>query len=82
MRIIILGAAFLTLSACGKSEAEVLTDYYNKVVEPTGTPAQQCEEGRKVAAAWAREGDEHNYKVWKLSNDITCGYAQTLAATR
>lgn len=77
-----MAVALLALAACGKSEAEVLANHYNKFVEPSGTPAQQCAEGRKVAEAWAREGDQENYKVWKLSNDLVCGYAQTLAGTR
>lgn len=75
----LLGPSLLTMTACGKSEAEVLSDHYRKFVEPTGSSAQQCAEGNKVADAWAREGNSEKYRQWKLRTDLDCIHARALA---
>lgn len=59
--------AALALAACAESEAEKAENEYRMAEASIIDPAQKkCAAAKKVAAAYAAEGDEGSYSQWDL----------------
>lgn len=67
-------AATLFLSGCEKESAKA--EKQAEIVDRTGDKSAACDAKRKVAEAYLREGNEAEYRTWKLYADATCAVAQ------
>lgn len=71
MRTTIHIVSCIILGACKPSEAEVLERHYIEMTNGAEI-LKSCAEEQKIAAAWAREGDQEKYDTAKLSADMQC----------
>lgn len=68
--------AALLLAGCA-SEADRAERAYEIVAE-NGVPWDECSAARNVADAYLAEGDEANYRDWKLTEDLACQTAANM----
>ncbi len=68
MRILWI-VGLLCLAACKPSEAEVLERNYEQAQKDG---LDTCSDAKKVAEAFAREGEQKKHGEWKLRADVDC----------
>jgi len=70
--VLLAGQIALLFALAGCSEAERLESNYAKTVEKHGSVSERCASQREIAAAYSKEGNEWQYRIWQNRSTITC----------
>ena len=75
MRLLVLLGAFALLS-CARESDEARKDY-EMIEQAGGSPVELCEASKRVAAAYLKERNEADYRLYKGKSDAQCMLTRT-----